>query len=328
MEKILTQDEINALLRSAQATAASSEGAPPPRKYTPFVFGKASRISKQQVKDVAQIHEAFAYRLKNRLSAYLQVTMEINPMSIDEVPYSEFIQSLPQQTYLASVNIHPSNSLGILSLDLPVAFAMIDLMLGGDGKGGAPERHTTEIEEKVLQTVVDMICDELQMAWRQAVEINFVFDQTHRSAELFRLLPTYEKILFLSFEIRMAEVFSTLTLAFPAAVSSSLLRKLAKKSARNLGSSQQSKIQIKDRIRECVFGIEMLLPPTRIRGKDLLELNAGQTILIEHRVSQPALLMVAGSRMFAGYPVRNGKQRSAMIRQKFAVPFPAEKVIE
>lgn len=328
MEKILTQDEINALLLSAQTTAASSAGAPPPRKYSPFVFGKAARISKQQVKDVAQVHETFAYRLKNRLSAYLQVTLEISPMSVDEVPYSEFIQSLPAQTYLASINIHPSNSIGILSLDLPVAFAMIDLMLGGDGKGSAPERHTTEIEEKVLQTVVDMICDELQMAWRQALEVTFAFDQTQRSAELFRLLPNYEKILFLTFEVRMPDVFSTLTLAFPAAVSSILLRRLARKNARSLGSSQQTKSQIKDRIRECVLRVELLLPPTRIRGRDLLELNTGQTILIEHRLSQPALLKIAGNRMFAGYPVRNGMRRGTMIRQKFAVPFPTEKAAE
>ncbi|MGH9451487.1 MAG: flagellar motor switch protein FliM [Terriglobia bacterium] len=328
MEKVLTQDEINALLHAAQTTAASSAGAAPARKYTPFVFGKASRISKQQVSDVSQIHETFAYRLKNRLSAYLQATIEINPMSVDEVPYAEFTQHLPANTYLASINIHPSNSIGILSLDLPVAFTMIELMLGGDGKGSPPERHTTEIEERVLQTVVDMICDELQMAWRQVIEVNFVFDQTQRPAELFRLLPSYEKILFLSFEVRMPEVFSTLTLAFPAAVSSILLRKLARKSARNLGSSQQSKGQIKDRIRECVFRVDLLLPPTRIRGKDLLELNDGQTIMIGHRLNRPAVLKVAGTKMFAGYPVRSGKQRGAKIHQKFAVPFPRERVTE
>jgi flagellar motor switch protein FliM len=118
MEKTLTQEEINALLRSAQVTAASEEGAASPHKVAPFVFGKASRISKQQVKDVGQIHETFSYRVKNRLSAYLQVAMEVNLMSVDEVPYSEFIESLPAQAYLASLNVQPTNSIAILSLDL------------------------------------------------------------------------------------------------------------------------------------------------------------------------------------------------------------------
>jgi flagellar motor switch protein FliM len=209
-----------------------------------------------------------------------------------------------------------------------IAFAIIDLMLGGNGKPEAPQRHTTEIEEKVLQTVLDIVCEELQTDWSQMVEVSFSFGKTQSSAELFRLLSPYEKMLFLSFEIRVPDAFSTLTLAFPAVVSSLLLRKLSKKGARNQGAAFKPKAQILERLLGCVFGVEMLLPPTRIRGKDLLGLEPGQTILIQHRVSQPAVIKVAGSKMFAGYPARSGKQRGGIIHQKFAIPIPAERVDE
>ncbi|MGH9343163.1 MAG: FliM/FliN family flagellar motor switch protein, partial [Terriglobia bacterium] len=198
-------------------------------------------------------------------------------------------------------------------------------MLGGNGKLEPPPRPTTEIEEQVLQTVVDIICEELQIDWSQVTDVRFRFDQTQRAAELFRLLSPYEKMLFLSFEIRVPDAFSTLTLAFPAAVSSLLLRRLAKKNIRNQGSGPPPKTQILEPILDCIFGVEMLLPPTRIRGKDLLALNPGQTILTQHRVTQPAQINVAGSKMFTGYPVRNGKQRGGMIQQKFPVPYPVER---
>ncbi|HEX5481963.1 MAG TPA: FliM/FliN family flagellar motor switch protein [Terriglobia bacterium] len=328
MEKILSQEEINALLRAAQDSAGSSAGGGKERKFSPFVFGKASRISKQQVQDVAQVHEAFAYSLKNRLGAFLQVAVEVNAMSVDEVPYSEFIQSVPQQAYLASMNVRPANCIAILSLDLSVAFPMIDLMLGGDGKPEAVERPATEIEEKVLQTVVDMVSEELQMAWRQVVEMSFSFAQTERSKELFRLLPPYEKILFLSFEIRMPDVFSTMTLAFPAAASSMLLRKLAKKNTRSQSAPSESQARLRERLKDCVLAVEMLLPPTHVRGKDLLALGVGQTLLIQQRTSQPAVIQIAGRKMFAGYPVRSGKQRGGMIRQRFVLSSSSEKAGE
>lgn len=328
MEKILSQEEINALLKAAQDSAASSEGGGKERKFSSFVFGKASRISKQQVQDVSEVHEAFAYSLKNRLGAFLQVAVEVNAMSVDEVPYTEFIQSVPQHAYLASMNVQPANCIALLSLDLSVAFAMIDLMLGGDGKPEPVERPATEIEEKVLQTVVDMICEELQMAWRQAVEISFSFGQTERSKELFRLLPPYEKILFLSFEIRMPDVFSTLTLGFPAAASSMLLRKLAKKSARSQNAPPEAQSRLRERLKDCVLAVEMLLPPTKIKGKDLLALDAGQTLLIQHRTREAALIQVAGRKMFTGYPVRSGKQRAGMIQQKLLIPSSSEKASE
>ncbi|MGH9445823.1 MAG: flagellar motor switch protein FliM [Terriglobia bacterium] len=318
MTKTLSQEEINALLRAARVEAAAAKGTASTPQFIPFVFGKASPISKQQIHDVAQTHEAFTYNLKNRLAAYLQVTVEVNPMSVDEVPYSEFIQSLPPPSYIASIRCDPTSSLAILSLDLPVAFSMVDLMLGGDGKAEPPQRPTTEIEEKVLQIALDIICEELQTAWRQIVEIGFTFDQTQRLSDLFRLMPPYERVLFLSFEVRMPEVFSTLSVAFPATASSLLLRRLGKKGPRNRGSTAESITHIRERLQNAVFGVEMMLPPARIRGKALLDLTPGQTILIQHRINQPALLNVAGSRMFSGFPARTGTQRSAVIHQTFA----------
>lgn len=327
MEKTLTQEEINALLRSAQ-TGSKEEAAAPGRKVAAFVFGKASRISKQQVKDVAQLHETFSYRIKNRLSAFLQTAMEINLMSVDESPYSEYIESLPPQAYLASLAVYPADAIGLISVDLPITFAMIDLMMGGNGKLDPPQRPPTEIEEQVLQTVVDMICEELSTDWRQAAEMTFRFDQTQRAAELFRLFGPYEKMLFLSFEIRVPDAFSTMTLAFPAVVSSALLRRLARKASRSQAAAPPPKTQILERLPDCVFDVAMLLPPTRIRGKDLLALVPGQTILIQHSVRQPAEIQVAGRRMFLSYPVRSGKRRGGMIQQTFAVPYPAERPSE
>lgn len=324
MEKILSQEEINALLQASRE--AGGGPAAPRKKSIPYVFGKASRISKQQVRDVAQVHESFTYNLKNRLSAHLQVSTEINPMTVDELPYSEFLQSISPKAYLASINVKPANVIAILSLDLPVAFAMIDLMLGGDGKPATTERPTTEIEEKVLQIAIDMICEELQTTWREVMEVDFSFDQTQRAAELFRLMPPYEKILFLSFELRIPDIFSTLTLAFPAGASSLLLRKLAKKNARSQSASPDSRLRLQECLRECVFGVQMLLPPTRMRGGDLLSLEEGETILIQHRLSLPAILKVGGCKMFAGYPIRSGTQRGAMIHEKFPIQAKPEKV--
>jgi flagellar motor switch protein FliM len=326
MEKILTQDEINQLLRAAQKPSSASAGTPTTRRFSPFVFGKAAPISKQQVREVSDIHEAFAYRLKSRIGAYLQAVLEINPMSVEEMPYVDFIQSLPQQSYLASLTVEPTNSLALLSLDFPVAFTMIDLMLGGNGKPQVPERRTTEIEERVLQTVIDMICEELHAAWRQAVEVNFAFDQTQRLAELFRLLPPHERVLFLTFEFRMLDVFSTLTLAFPASVSSLLLQRLARRSVRSKRVTPESGALLRSRLERSEFRIEMLLPPKKIRGRDVLELQPGQTVLIQHETKQPAVINVAGRTILSAYPVRKGMQRGALVHQKFPIPLPAERV--
>jgi flagellar motor switch protein FliM len=329
LDKILTQEEINALLKSARETAAGAGDARPARKASPFFYGKASYISKQQIRDIAQLHEAFTYNAKTHLSAYLQGQVEMNPMSVDEVPYSEFMQSLPAETFIFTFQLEPPNAIGIVSLDFPIAFALIDLMLGGNGQASVPSRPATEIEQRLIQNVLELIvCESLRDAWREVVDVHFSFRQAHRLAELTRLILPHEKMLFLSFELRIGEIFSTLTMAFPGAVSSLLLRRLGKRNELTHSFSPESRSEFGERLKNAVFPVEMLLPPTRIRGRDLLELKPGQTLQVGHPVTRPALLRVAGKLMFGGYPVRKGRQRGGLIQEKYAVAIPSEGVTE
>ena len=167
--------------------------------------------------------------------------------------------------------------------------------------------------------LVDMICEELRSAWRQFVEINFIFGRSHRPAGLIGLLPGYEKVLFLNFNVRLADVSGVLTLAFPATVSSLLVRKLAKRNSHSRIEFTVSQGRLKGKHQECVFMVEVLLPPTRIKGRDLLSLTPGQTLLIQHPLKQPAVVNVAGREMFLAYPVRNGGQRGAVIREQCSI---------
>lgn len=289
------------------------------RKWASHVFGKASAISKPQIRDITEIHESFACNLKNRLSANLQIPAEFVPTAVHELPYSEFTSSISKESYLATIGISPVRSQAILRLDAAVARAMIDLLLGGSGKPAQVRRRITEIEEGVLQIVVDMICEELQSVWQQFVKTNFIFGRSHRPAGLFGLIPGYEKVLSLNFNVRMADVSGVLTLAFPATVSSLLARKLAKRNSHSRIEFPVSHDRLKGKHQECVFTVEVLLPPTRIKGGDLLSLTPGQTLLIQHPLKRPAVVNVAGREMFLAYPVRNGGQRGAVIREQCSI---------
>jgi len=326
MERVMSNEEDNAASQPAIEKAVGASVIVKGRQYSPFVFGKASSISKQQARDVAQLHESFTYNLKNRLSATLQAATEVVPASVDEFPYSDFVRKLPEDSYLALIDVQPAHALAVLGLELSVARVMIDLMLGGDGRPAPAQRPLTEIEEKVLQIALDVICEELVAAWRQVIEIDFSFDRSRRLADLYRLIPSYEKILILCFDLKVAAHTGTLTLAFPAAVSSALVRKLVRKSSRTQSQLPEFQARIRERLLDCVFGVQLVLPPTRIKGRDLLLLTTGQTLLIQHTLSQPAVLLVAGRRMFSAVPARSGTQRCAAVRQKFPISFSDEKV--
>jgi flagellar motor switch protein FliM len=55
-----------------------------------------------------------------------------------------------------------------MQLDLAIAFPLIDVRLGGEGAGQPPSREITEIEEQVIETVMRIICRELQSAGKRS----------------------------------------------------------------------------------------------------------------------------------------------------------------
>lgn len=95
----------------------------------------------------------------------------------------------------------------LLQLDLAVAYPLIDVLLGGEGKGDTPTRGISEIEEQILETVMHIICRELQSAW-QAMSVEFQFEHRQHPGQAEQLMPAAEKTLLLSFEITLVQTMA------------------------------------------------------------------------------------------------------------------------
>jgi len=316
MEKVLNQEEIDAMVRAARAGAPAPPGATAaPAKVTPWDARQAGHLGREQLRAINQLHEAFARNLTHSLGAYLRVVFEAAFVSAEHLTYSEFLQRLPEVTYLACFRLSPLSAVAVLQLDLSVALPIIDLLLGGQGTGGPSSREITEIEEQILESVGKIICRELQVAWIP-LNLEFVFDQRQRATEVVRLMPPEEKTLSLNFEITMPEVRGSLSVAFPAVVSNALLRKLSRdwayqKPRGPAGSAEQLRL----RLGRCPLSTELDLTGIAMPLRQVVSLAPGQILRLPRRVGTPAVVRVAGHDMFAASPVRCAEHRAARILQ-------------
>ncbi len=158
MEKILAQEEIDALFRAAQGQPAEKPKTPAEeRVLSACNFRQSARISKEQLRSVSQLHETFARNLTHSLGAYLRLTFDANLVSAEQLNYGEFLQRIPEVTYLVSMTLRPMGVAAAIEIDLPLAFPIIDVLLGGPGRAEAAVREITEIEEQILESVVRII---------------------------------------------------------------------------------------------------------------------------------------------------------------------------
>jgi flagellar motor switch protein FliM len=312
MAKVLDQEQIDALVRAArQGPGASDSSAGPVVQL--WDVRQARRIGREQLHSINQLHEVFARNLGHSLAAYLRTTFECSLVSAEHLTYSEFLASIPAVTYLASCDLAPVGVIALLQIDIAIAFSMIDLLLGGEGKGAPPGREVTQIEEQILESIARIICRELQNTW-QAVSLEFNFGQRQPTAQANRLMPPEEKNLCLSFEVKIADARGTLNLAVPAVASNALLRKiLVDYSYRRPRTVAEARHQIQRKLQRCAFPVELSVAGLQIPARALVDLKPGTLLRFALNVGSPATLLVEEIPLATALPARVNSRRAAQV---------------
>jgi flagellar motor switch protein FliM len=319
MEKVLNQQEIDAVVRNARggAAAAGAKSA----VVTPWDVRQTGQMGREQVQSISDLHEGFARNLTHAVAGYLRIEFKAALVSAEHLAFSEFLQRVPEVTYLATCALAPVGATALLQMDLTVAFPLIDVLLGGEGKGILPERQVTAIEEQILETVMGIICRELQTAW-EILPLQFSFEERCPGSQLQHLMPADERTLSLSFELSVAESRGTLNLVFPAIVSNALLRKMAAELTRSRRRVQPDSQRVRARLLECPFTMELRARIANVPLRDLMCLSPGQLLLLGASVEQPAELQTTGHAMFIAMPARRGSSRVAHVLKVCPVEQP------
>ena len=320
MEKVLNQEEIDAMMRAARGggEGGGEDGAVAPVAQ-PWDAREAGLLGREQVRTIRQLHEVFARNLIHSLGAYLRVALAANLVSAENLAYREFLGRLPEITYLAAFHLLPQGGVAVLQMDHAIAFPIIDLLLGGEGTGKSPERAITEIEESILESVSTIICRELEDAWR-VLHLTFAFEQRLGHAQVQRLFPPEEKTLSLNFEITLQENRGSLTVAFPAVVSNALLRKLANEStSRQPRHTEESARRLRERLQLATFPVQLELAELAVPLQSVLGLKSGEILHLPLRSGTAAQLSVSGEPMFVAFPIRNDEARAAHISRSLRI---------
>ena len=194
-----------------------------------------------------------------------------------------------------------------------MAFPIIDLLLGGEGKSLAVARDLTEIEDQIVESIARIVCRELGAAW-QAIELQVVFEKRMELAEAQRLMLPNEKILSLSFEVSLLEVRGGLNLAVPVSLSQALLRKISTSFAeRRPRGPAEWRERLKQRLLECPFTLELAVKGLSAEVGELSRMAPGTLLPLGPSASAPAALIVAGVEMFGALPARVGSTRAAQV---------------
>jgi flagellar motor switch protein FliM len=311
MEKLLKQDEIDALFQAARTPDAETPQPEPKIRVIPYNFATSGQISNEQLRAISMLNDLFARNLTHNLAAWLRTKFQVNLVSAEQIAFNEFLLRIPEISYVASVRLEPLGALSVLQLDLALAPPIIDLLLGGEGRDG-PLRELTDIEESILASVVEIICRELTAAW-QPVGLSFNFERRQMQTQAARIMSVNEKTLCLSFEIRMPHSSGLLNLAFPAVVANTILRRLTSDWGRRRRHSPESLARMEALVKKIRFGANLQLPTVRLAARSIEDLAPGTVLRLPVAGGALAEWRVGGHRLASALAIQRGMQRAAQI---------------
>ena len=321
MEKVLGQDEIDALFATVRTGAAVE---PPPLAVEPemYNFSRAGQISTEEMRAISTVNDLFARNLMDTVGAWLRTQFDVTLVSGEQMPYAEYVERIPDKTIICSIRLEPLGAIGLIELEVGLASPIVDLLLGGTGRA-EPARLLTDIEESIMTSVVQMIVRELNTAWQQ-VGLRFSFERCEPVAQVPRLMPSSEKTLCVCFEVKMPAATGALNLCLPAVVLNTILRRLIAKRDRPRRPSGETRNRVWELAGGAAMQCSLQFPPVRLNARDIASLAPGTVLRLPVPRHAPAEFRVGGTVFARARPVRTGEHRGACLES--ATPVEAAAV--
>lgn len=305
---VLSQNEIDALLAalsSGEMDAEDLKKEETTRKISVYDFKRAVRFSKDHIRSLTRIHENFARYLTTYFSAQLRTFVQINVVDVEQLPYDEFIRSIPKMTLLNIFEADPLEGRMVLEVNPNVAYTMLDRLLGGPGNAPSKMNALTEIETIVMEKVFAGAFESLQEAWKTVIDINPRLEALETNPQFMQIVSPNETIALISFSTKIGDTTGMINLCIPHVVLEPIMPRL---SVHHWFVSQKKEripeeVEILEhRVKKTKLPIIAELGETAITINEFLGLAVGDVLSLKKPVDDGLKIKVGEKLKFIGSP--------------------------
>ncbi len=305
MSKLLTQDEIDALLSQETAPDKNQKSASiqAEKEYRLYDFRRPERVSKDQQRFLRNIHENFAKLLSTYLSNSLRSMIDVKSPIIDQVTYLEFTMSSAEFTNMFLFEIENLEGKAILEIDPNLTTFVIDRLFGGTGSVINRANQITIIESSVITNIAKHILGLLEDAWKNISPLKSTIVDFENNPQLVTIAPSSETMLILNFPIVARNYDFYVYFCFPYFMMEPILKKLISQNYITMLKkkiSPEEKELIEYKLIHSKVELNVKLGETSITVEEFLALEPGNILTLNQRVDELVIAEVNGIKKFLG----------------------------
>ena len=307
MGQVLSEGEVDALLKGV------GEGEIPTETdqlddvsgVTAYDLTSQEKIIAGRLPTLDIINQMFSRLFRQSFSGMLRKAVEVNAVSTDTVKFGEFLRSLPSPASLHIFRMEPLRGHGLMIIESKLVSAIVDTFFGGSTTKEMviADRDFSGIEIRMTKNVVSAALEDLEKAWKPVHEVNTTYVRSEVNPQFAAIVPPTDIVLVIVFEIDLEFTSGSVTIGIPYAAIEPIMPKL--KATFQSEEQEVDRVWV-NRVRQEMLNTEVEvvaeLGSTGITPERLVQLKAGDTIMLGNDVTDPLVVKVEGMPKVKGFP--------------------------
>ncbi len=203
-EKILNQEEVDALINGIDMGAVSTEPTVIPGEARNYDFINDLHVARGRMPALEMINERFARLFHQTLYNLLRRSPEISVSQVTMKKFNDYVNTLHMPTNLNVVRINPLRGLGLVVLDPKLVFTAVDNLFGGVGRSSKVEgRDFTATEQRIIHLLLRHAFSNLKEAWSKLLPLEFEHVHSEINPHFAKIVNPTEIVVISSFRIEL-----------------------------------------------------------------------------------------------------------------------------
>lgn len=274
-------------------------------------------LAREHSRAVEMASETFARQWGTQLTSRMRVLCGVTVEGVEMLSYDEYIATLSDPTAMVVSSVQHSRAVAVLQIPLETTLLWIDYLLGGPGLVGAvaPREHT-EIETTLLTDMLQANLGDLRYAFAAVTPLDVRIKSFQYSPQFAQLVPASEPVIVISFAVTSGERTDRATLMIPAEAMLDSLRAGEHADVRT-DEERDAAVFAKERVLATMqtvpVDVSVRLRPLSISPRDVVDVEVGEVIMLNHSVSRPLDVVVDGKVLAHAVAGANGRQLACQV---------------
>ncbi len=308
MEKILSQEEIDALLKgvvSGEVDTAPKENESAVKGVTQYDLFNQERIIRGRMPTMEMINDRFIRRQSVVWTNMFRDAVDFVVVGTQVSKFGEFLKKVPMPSSLNVFHMPPLRGNALFVMDAFLVYLIVDYFCGGKGQTHVkPEgRDFTPVQLRIVKKLLLQALVDLEKGWHSIVPVKVEYLRSESNPQFAMVVTASEIVVVVTLQVVLGETARELYIVYPY----SMLEPIKEKLYSGLVSDQVDQNsdwsqRFRERLHECRLPIAVRLGTATVTVKDVMNFTAGDVILLDQRPGDPLDCYIEGYHKFQGSP--------------------------